>query len=668
MARQVSKRAKIGCTFALLMLLLGGISTTAQVVITPSTPPVVNQGTTFKFTANTKVTWSCPGCAGTIDADGTYHAPASVKSHQSYGGYQLLPNDHIYNTRIDSLPVNSNSATWIAGAGTVPFSYQFAFPINYMNGSTPTASESFLYTPGNNGPFQIPAYPFARIENGWLASGTIFDRHLLGIDTATGTFQEMYMLFSAGALGSQCATCTSLSGVRYPNSTYNLPNAQGGSTDAAGLYLMPLTLRAQEVKQAVATGGTIKHTLRMTLQNGYIQFNSLIWPATATTTAGGGVVPYGARFRLKSSFNISGFSPTAQILLTQLKQYGLILADGGTGWASTVEYTRWDAPVLALFEINNAYIAPSNFEAVDESGLELSATSGATANSETVVATAITNPSQTARQQVVLTGVTLTLPTDSINIQAGAPAQPLTAFVNGSSNRAVTWTMSPTVGTLTSGGLYTPPATSSTEQNATVTATSSADPSVGAMMDIHILPSGIIRLVPGMCCGSGADYVDTHGNKWFHGVGDDSCTGNNNGTSGWPSTPDILLYETECDSYGNDMRFDIYVPNGNYSIDGKFADVECLGVGKRIMDIETQGVIQYPDVDISASAGGCKLPIDFHTSATVSTGLLSYVLRWQGTSANTPAISALEIDPGSSSGAGTPGPPEPPPSLQILVK
>ena len=192
---------------------------------------------------------------------------------------------------------------------------------------------------------------------------------------------------------------------------------------------MPLTLRLQEMEQAIATGGTIKHALRMTLQNEYIQYNKFIWPATATTSAGKGVVPYGARFRLKSTFEISGFSPIAQIILTQLKQYGLILADGGTGWASQIEYTRWpDACLAAFSEIYGANILPSNFEAVDESGLEISANSGATTKSETVVATGIKNPGHTARQQVVLTGVTLNLPRDYIYIQAGTPAQQLKAF------------------------------------------------------------------------------------------------------------------------------------------------------------------------------------------------------------------------------------------------
>src|ERR1700730_512474 len=139
-----------------------GLGTPAfgQVVITPLVPPVVNQGGVIQFTANVPVKWSCPGCAGSIDPNtGVYTAPAVVNSQQSYGGCQLLPNDHIYNTRIDSLPVNSNSAAWIAGSGTVPFSYVPAWNVNYVDSSTPTQNMAFLYTPANNGSFVIPQYP-----------------------------------------------------------------------------------------------------------------------------------------------------------------------------------------------------------------------------------------------------------------------------------------------------------------------------------------------------------------------------------------------------------------------------------------------------------------------------------------------------------------------------
>jgi len=613
------------------------------------------------FTANVAVSWSCPRCAGTIDADGTYHAPLSVKAQQSYGGYQVLPNDHILNTRIDSLPVNSNSAAWIAGSGAVPVNYLPSFPINYVNDSTPTQNMVFFYTPANNGSFKIPPYPTAHIEGGWFVppfSGT--DRHLFAIDTTNGTFQEIYNYYPAGAATGieGCSRCTSQSGLRYSNSTYALP--ANGSTDAAGLYVMPLTLRLQEMEQAVATGGTIKHALRFTLQNGYIKFNSFIWPATSTSLAGGGIVPFGARFRLKSNFDTSSFSPIAKILLTQLKQYGIILADGGYGWQITMEDTRWPAVYWSAFaEIAGAAIGPSNFEAVDESRLELSSASGLTTTAETVVATSDTNPALSAKQQVVLTGITLTLPKDCMYIQAGTSPQQLTAFINGSSNSSVTWSMNPTVGSLTTGGFYTPPASVGSTTTTTVTATSAADVTVATTMTVSILPAGPIRIILGQT----SPYKDTHGNVWLGRTGDDSDHGPYGNGGAWPNTADIFLYKVADFAY-NDMRFDITVPNGNYAITGKFAETEAVAAGYRLMDLEAQGQVVYRNVDIFSAAGGVNKPVDFTLPATVTNGSLAFVVRH--VAGDFTLISALQIVPVSGTGVQTPGPPALPSDLQAV--
>lgn len=648
--------ARIRYLFAFVLIFLSFLfsekSASAQVVITPSSPPTVNQGATFKFTANVPVTWSCPGCAGTIDADGTYHAPTSVKAHQSYGGFQILPNDHIYNRRVDALPVHASSNSWIAGAGTVSLNFIPSFPINYTNGQTSTVNFKLDNTPANNGMFQLLGYPLARIESGWFANGATMDRHFETIDTTTGKIQELYSIWGCPS------ACESVGGVMYSNSTYALPTS--GSADAAGLYIIPLTLRLQELEQAVATGGTINHALRFTLQNGYIHPYSggWIWPATSASTAGGGAVPFGARFRLKASFDISKFSPIAQTILLQLKHYGIILADGGYGWQITTEYTRWPTIYRAAFnEIQNAAISPSNFEAVDESGLEVSPNSGQTTGSESVVAAAVSNASQTARQQVVLTGVTLTLPKDQLYIQANTSAQQFAAFVNGSPNKTAVWSMNPGVGTLTSGGFYTPPANVSAATSTTVTATSLADSTVAATMNVTILPTGSIFLV----LGQGAPYADTKGNVWQPEVGDDGCFPYDNGGS-WPNSPDITLYKVSCFS-DDDNRFDISVPNGTYRIRGLFAETENIGVGNRLMNIEAQGTVVDSNVDIQAAAGGNNLPVDFTVPATVTNGTLSYVIRH--VKGDFAIISALEIDPVSLSGTSTPPPPS---GLQIIVK
>ncbi len=82
----------------------------------------------------------------------------------------------------------------------------------------------------------------------------------------------------------------------------------------------------------------------------------------------------GQRFRLKASFNISGFSPTNQVILTALKTYGMFLADNGSSWyLSGVPDERWDNDDLHNLQTR---VRGSDFEAVDESGLMLDPDSG----------------------------------------------------------------------------------------------------------------------------------------------------------------------------------------------------------------------------------------------------------------------------------------------------
>lgn len=40
----------------------------------------------------------------------------------------------------------------------------------------------------------------------------------------------------------------------------------------------------------------------------------------------------GMRVRLKASVDISGYSPSMQVILRALKKYGMILADNGSNW------------------------------------------------------------------------------------------------------------------------------------------------------------------------------------------------------------------------------------------------------------------------------------------------------------------------------------------------
>ena len=70
----------------------------------------------------------------------------------------------------------------------------------------------------------------------------------------------------------------------------------------------------------------------------------------------------GMRFRLKSDFDISGFSPRIQAILRTFKKYGLIMSDNGSNWfIQGTHDDRWDDDELG--ELKS--IEGNNFEAVD---------------------------------------------------------------------------------------------------------------------------------------------------------------------------------------------------------------------------------------------------------------------------------------------------------------
>jgi hypothetical protein len=83
----------------------------------------------------------------------------------------------------------------------------------------------------------------------------------------------------------------------------------------------------------------------------------------------------GARFRLKASYNISGFDPKMQIILQAMKTYGMILADNGADWyVSGAPDERWNNdPLHELHQVPG-----SAFEAVTVSSLIMDSQSGQT--------------------------------------------------------------------------------------------------------------------------------------------------------------------------------------------------------------------------------------------------------------------------------------------------
>jgi hypothetical protein len=627
----------------IVLLLTVFINCSAQ-TISPSNP-VVNQGGTLTLTCTGTCTggtgWSVSGTnasggstsgLGSITSGGVYTAPATVNAQQQLAGYQLFPNNNIFNTRID------NATSGLSGTAFSGTAWNFnvlpSFPINYVNNSTSTDSMVFFYTPGNNGTYYNPSSnggASGLIESGWYQARhtvpgvTQTDHHYLKANYQNGHLEEQYQYYPAGnGTGEGCPTCNSQSGVKYNSIDYSATN---GGIDAAELVLMPLILRRQEFDAACASGagtGSINHALRLTLASGSIG-NTFVWPAQAVA-AGSGSNPYGRRFRLKSTFNQSGFSACAQLILTELKNYGLFLADIGLNGQSNIEYAPWsEADVGYMAEVNNANIPSTDFEYVPDASFEITAGSWeASVNREKVC---FNSSAGTACTDVNLLGVTVGVTQDAYDIMAGSPAVQLNAVVNGSSNTAVTWTLSSAVGSInSSSGLYTPPATASSESTITATATSSANSAVSASVILRVWPNGAAYALPSFAAGN--DYSDSGGNLWKSGAGigindqqgQIGCCADYSSNYTGSATNASLWNHAFTGSSTNLVDNHIYwiTPAGTYTLTFHSIAPFALGSNSGNVNFASQGSTMASILDFAASGVGQYGPYTRTASLTVT--------------------------------------------------
>jgi GH18 family chitinase len=113
-----------------------------------------------------------------------------------------------------------------------------------------------------------------------------------------------------------------------------------------------------------------------------------------------------------------------------------------------------------------------------------------------VKTTSVADPTKSASATVTLSPpVTISLTPLSATL-AAAQTQQYAATVGGTSNGAINWTLSPTVGTISAAGLYTAPASITSSQTVTVKATSVADPTKSASATVTLNPPMNVTVAP----------------------------------------------------------------------------------------------------------------------------------------------------------------------------
>lgn len=291
-----------------------------------------------------------------------------ANAQQFVGTTQIFPSNSIFNTPITNLPVDKNSAKYVSSLGSKRFFHpdfdaliQDGIPFNIVTG-VPNTTITFDYASESDpGPYPAVSTATTAIEGDDWSSANRGDRHVLLVNTTNNTLYELYDARFDGMnlLAGSGAIWNLGSNALRPN-TWT-------SADAAGLPMMPLLVNYNE-----AFAGPIKHAFRLTGN----QADGYIWPARHLITPEvKGAPPFGQRFRLKSSFNVSAAPSTAaKNVAIAFQQYGIIFADIGSDWYVTGCYNSgWQQTDLNFLET----IQGSDWEAVDESALMVSPDSGA---------------------------------------------------------------------------------------------------------------------------------------------------------------------------------------------------------------------------------------------------------------------------------------------------
>jgi hypothetical protein len=303
-------------------------------------------------------TLSLNAAVGTLLVASALAAPAQAAR---IGGCRLLPREFPTNQRVDRLPVAANSDAIVRsigldeglhpdfGSGTWE-GRPIGIPYDVVTKRTARQRVRFAYADESD----RVRYPIPRnvhIEGGRGADG---DRHALLVDRDACRLYELFDL--QGRPGAWSAG----SGATWSLRSNRLRPKGWTSADAAGLPILPLLARHQEVKR-----GRIDHALRVTVSRSR---RAYVHPARhfASSDPDPALPRMGERLRLKAGVDVSRLPRQARVVAKALKRYGLIVADNGSDWyVSGAPSPGWDNDQLHAL----GGLTGRDFEVVDASRL-----------------------------------------------------------------------------------------------------------------------------------------------------------------------------------------------------------------------------------------------------------------------------------------------------------
>jgi hypothetical protein len=277
----------------------------------------------------------------------------------SLNGFVPFSSASLWNQDISSAAVDSNSTAIINFIGpTIGLHPDFGqgeyqgstigIPYSVVNLQQPNIPINFTAYGDESDPGPMPIALTDPIE-GYPNPGT-GDRHVLVLDNSNCFLYEMDSSYpQTSSWNADSAAVWDLLGNEQRPYTWT-------AADAAGLPIFPGLVRYDEV-----AASAINHAIRFTLQNSRAAFipPASHWAANSTNAL---AAPMGMRLRLKSTFDVSGYSTTNQVILNAFKKYGIIMADNGSSmYIGGAPDERWSNDDLH----NLDQVQASDFEVIE---------------------------------------------------------------------------------------------------------------------------------------------------------------------------------------------------------------------------------------------------------------------------------------------------------------
>jgi len=287
------------------------------------------------------------GSATLIAAAG---APPELEG--ALGTRQVFPVSNWWNQDISGAPIDGLSPSFISFIGPTTQLHPdfgpppYGIPYVVVGGDQPLVQpvwmkygdESDNGAAGRPAGYPIPAEAKTQanyIEGGVAGGGSSGDRHLLLID------RDNWLLFETGETrwNTMLSRWEASGGAVFDLKRNDRRPDTWTSADAAGLAIFPGLVRYEETYGT----GEITHAFRVTVRS----TNGYVWPASHRAGSTGGALPMGARLRLKSTKNLSGYPAQMQRVFRAMQRYGLIVADNGSDMMVTGTMDpRWNNSIL----------------------------------------------------------------------------------------------------------------------------------------------------------------------------------------------------------------------------------------------------------------------------------------------------------------------------------